>query len=73
MSERREKFVKLAETRVNKTLKQLQLVGNLSNNSAYEYSDEDTRKIFLALQKGLDEAKSRFKAKSSESNSVFKL
>jgi hypothetical protein len=60
MNAKREKFVELAEARVNKTLKQLQLVGNLSNRSAYEFDQNDVRKIFAALQKGLDAAKSRF-------------
>ena len=60
MSEKRAKFVELAEARVNRALKDLQLIGNLSNRSAYEFGDTDIRKIFSALQKGLDTAKARF-------------
>ena len=33
----REKFVELAEKRVSKTLRDLQLIGNLSNRSNYQY------------------------------------
>ena len=43
MADKREKFVKLAEARVSKALKELQLIGNLSNRSAYEYSEEDVK------------------------------
>lgn len=60
MSHKRTKFVELAEARVNRTLKDLQLIGNLSNRSAYEFTDADIRKIFAALQKGIETAKGRF-------------
>lgn len=60
MNQKRDKFVELAEARVNRALKDLQLIGNLSNRSAYEFTDSDIRKIFSALQKGLDTAKARF-------------
>lgn len=73
MSGKREKFVELAEARVNRTLKDLQLIGNLSNRSAYEFSDSDIRKIFSALQKGLDTAKSRFSRNGDEGSGEFKL
>jgi len=59
MSRKREKFVELAEARANKALKDLQLIGNLSNRAAYEFTEADVRKIFGALQKGLDAAKAR--------------
>lgn len=58
--DKRAKFVELAESRVNRAIKDLQLIGNLSNRSAYEFTDEDVRKIFRALQRELDTAKSRF-------------
>ena len=73
MRDKRRKFVELAEARVTKSLKDLQLIGNLSNKSAYEYSDDDVRKVFLALQKGLDEAKGRFKTTSNKAGGEFKL
>lgn len=70
---KREKFSKLAESRVSKALKELQLIGNLSNRSAYEYDDEDVKQIFKALQKALDSAKSRFTEPGVASNPVFRL
>lgn len=73
MRNKRDKFVELAEARVNKTLKDMQLIGNLSNRSAYEFSELDVRKIFSALQKGLDTAKSRFLRGPDSSGGEFKL
>jgi hypothetical protein len=70
---KRQKFVALAEARVNKTLKDLQLIGNLSNRSAYEFEDADIRKIFSSLQKALDTAKGRFSIGLDGGGGEFKL
>lgn len=60
MEGKREKFVRLAEGRVNRALKDIRLIGNLSNRSVYSYTQEDVKKIFRALQRELELAKSRF-------------
>ena len=60
MRDKRAKFVELAESRVNRATKDIRLIGNLSNKSAYAYVDDDVRKIFRALQKELDASKGRF-------------
>ena len=73
MRNKRAKFVELAEKRVNRTIKDLQLIGNLSNRSVYDFGDEDVRKVFRALQKELDAAKGRFSRESSESSDLFRL
>lgn len=73
MRNKREKFVELAEARVNKALKDIQLIGNLSNRSAYEFNEGDIRKIFSTLQKGLDSAKGRFSKENEGSGGEFRL
>ena len=73
MRNKREKFVELAEARVNKALKDLQLIGNLSNSSAYEFTETDIKKIFTSLQRGLDSAKSKFLKTSDNGGGEFKL
>jgi hypothetical protein len=70
---RRERFVDLAEKRVTSTLKDIKLISNLSNKSNYEYSAEDVKKIFGALEKALKDAKSKFELGGNESDVVFKL
>ncbi|KCZ83526.1 hypothetical protein HAD_13019 [Hyphomonas adhaerens MHS-3] len=73
MSDKRDKFVRLAENRVNKAIKDIQLIGNLCNKSAYEYTDEDVKKIFRALQEAVDGSKKRYTEIGSQSRSEFKL
>ena len=46
LSRNRLKFIRLAEKRINKVAKQLQLIGNLSNKTNYAYSDEEVEKMF---------------------------
>ncbi|MYM63835.1 hypothetical protein [Pseudomaricurvus sp. HS19] len=69
----RKKFVELAEKRVAKTLKDIRLIGNLSNKSNYSYTDQDVKKIYGALKKALDEMKARFDSKGANEEDVFKL
>jgi hypothetical protein len=61
MSSARENFVRLAEARTRKLLKDLDLLGNLSNKSNYSYSEEDVRLIFRAITKKVQETETRFK------------
>lgn len=69
----REKFKRLAERRVTKVLRQIKLVGNLSNRSNYFYSDEDARKIYRAIKSGLDDMKARFDSRGTSTDEQFKL
>jgi hypothetical protein len=62
----REKFVDLAQKRVNKTIKDIRLVSNLSNRSNYKYTEEDVRAIFSALEKELRQARERFQVHAND-------
>lgn len=73
MRNKRSKFIELAEARVNRAIKDFRLIGNLANRSAYEYSEDDVRKMFRALQKELEAAKARFTGDSSGKDNEFKL
>lgn len=57
---KRDRFVRLAEARTNKILEMMRLLGNCSSKSNYEYSDEDIKKIFNALERELKNTKNRF-------------
>ena len=70
---KRKKFVELAESRVNRAIKDLKLIGNLSNRSAYDYTVSDVRQIFRALQREIDAARSRFIGKGGKFADEFKL
>ena len=58
--EKRQKFVALANRRVNRAIRDLRLVGNLSNRSIYDFTEEDVKKILKVLQRELDSIRSRF-------------
>ncbi|MEO9296951.1 hypothetical protein [Devosia alba] len=73
MRDKRKKFVDLAEARVNRAIKDIRLIGNLSNRSAYEFGEDDIRKIFKALQKEMDSAKGRFGGDADASEEGFRL
>ncbi|MBQ7031385.1 MAG: hypothetical protein IJN13_03320 [Bacilli bacterium] len=67
---KREKFIRLAENRTNKVLKEIDLIGNLANRSNYEYTLEDTEKIIRALKKSVTDLENKF---SNKSRREFKL
>lgn len=67
------KFVELAEKRVSKAIKDIRLIGNLSNRSNYSYTQDDARKIVKALRDEVDALKARFDATGTESKPFFKL
>lgn len=72
-SKAREKFVNLAEKRVTKTIKELRLIGNLSNKSNYSYTDKDVKKIIGALNSEIKKLKQKFDSGNHSNDIVFKL
>jgi ABC-type Fe3+-hydroxamate transport system substrate-binding protein len=67
------KFVELANKRVNKAIKDIKLVANLSNKQNYVYSEEQARKIIKALQNEVDLVKQSFMSGNEDSQSLFRL
>lgn len=67
------KFIELANKRVNKAIKDIQLVGNLANRTNYEFTDEQAGKIIRALQQEVDQVKQSFKNTEEAGRSEFKL
>jgi hypothetical protein len=72
MNTKRDNFIRLAEGRVTRAIDAIRVIGNLSNRSNYEYSEEDSKKIIDALQGEINALKSQFKPKPT-SNNGFKL
>lgn len=73
LSKNREKFVALAEKRVARAIKDLRLIGNLSNRSNYSYTDQDAKKIINALNNEIKTLKKRFANGKQSSEIIFKL
>lgn len=67
---RKERFIRLAIYRTNAVLEKLRILGNLSNKSNYDYTNEEINKIFYAIDSQLRNVKARF---TSKRKSEFKL
>ena len=70
---KREKFVRLAEARTNKIIDMLQLLGNCSNSSTYDYTKQDVDKIFATIESEVRETNKKFKKIESKKSSRFTL
>lgn len=71
MESKKEKFKRIAENRTNKILDMLDLLGNCSNKSNYEYTDDDVKAIFSAIESAVKVAKMKFVDKQEKNK--FKL
>ena len=69
--EKAERFKRVAEGRTNKIIVQIRLLGNCANRSNYEYSDEDIKKIFSAIENELKVTKAKYQSKAQ--NKKFEL
>ena len=69
--EKRERFIKVAENRTNKILKTIKLLGNCANKNNYDYTEEEIKIIFNAIEQEVKKAKLKFD--SSSEKEIFKL
>ena len=67
---KRDAFVRLAEKRTNGVIERIRVLSNCSNPYAYEYTDEDVRKMFAAIERELRAARAKFQG---ERKQTFKL
>ena len=70
---RNNRFKRLAEYRTNKIIKKINILGNCSNRSSYDYSESEINKIFNAIDKCLKETKQKFSYKKRDDKKIFKL
>ena len=57
---KKEAFSRLAAQRTNNVLERLRILGNCANRQLYDYSDEDVKKIFAAIDKEVRLVKAKF-------------
>ena len=68
----RERFVRIAESRTQKIIDMLDLLGNCSNPYNYEYTQKDVDKMFSAIESAVKSCKTKY-VESSRSNKRFKF
>lgn len=73
ISDKREKFVRLAEGRTQSALEAIRKIGNLSNRRAYEYGDADIKKIIKTLREATNDVERKFGSSSGDGVNKFKL
>ncbi|MFZ2651642.1 MAG: hypothetical protein WA210_16210 [Burkholderiaceae bacterium] len=72
-SEKRKKFVRLAQSRTVNAIRAIRVIGKLGNKSHYEYGEADVKKIATALSKEIDALKSRMSDQGGKAEVEFKL
>lgn len=70
---RRQKFIKLAEKRTVNAIKAIRIIGKLGNPNAYEYDENDVRKIVKALNDEIEAMKTRMKNTKPPDDVAFRL
>jgi hypothetical protein len=57
---RHERFKRVASKRTNEILEKIRILGNCSNKSSYEYTEDEVNKIFSEIDKQLKLTKAKF-------------
>lgn len=69
----RERFIRIAESRTQKIIDMIELLGNCSNQYNYEYTQRDVDKMFLAIDLALKNSKARFSTENNIKDKRFKF
>lgn len=72
-TDKRKKFVRLAESRTVNAIKAIRVIGKLGNKSAYEFSETDVKKIVGALNREIETLKARMTSTGGKETVDFKL
>jgi hypothetical protein len=72
-SNKREKFIALAERRTVNAIRAIRVIGKLGNPFAYEYNDQDVKKIVAALSKEIEDLRLKMARKDAKATVEFKL
>ena len=69
---KRERFIRMAERRVNNLLGSIALIGNLSSRNNYDYTKDDVSQIFKEIRDEVTKAEKRF-LENTRGKEKFKL
>ena len=72
-SQKRDKFVKLAEARTINAIKAIRTISKLGNKAHYDFDEKDVKKIVTALNREIDALKSKMMNTGGKENIEFKL
>lgn len=67
---RNARFRRLAESRGERLIREISLIGNLSNRKNYEYTPEEVEALFRPIEAELREVKAMFNPESESSRKI---
>lgn len=70
---KRDRFVRLAESRTSNAIRAIRTIGKLGNKVQYDFDDSDIRKIVSALSKEIEAMKARMGDRGAKDVVEFKL
>jgi len=65
---KKEKFIRIAERRVNNILNDLDSLAKCSDKKNYQYYEKDVKKIFQAIEKKVKNVKDLFSSSTKKKN-----
>ena len=65
-----ERFRRLAESRGNRLIREISLLGNLANQKNYSYSEEEVEHLFKPILRELNEVRALFDTESPSTRKV---
>jgi hypothetical protein len=71
-TEKRDRFIRIAEARTSRAIKSVRLIRNLNNKYLYEYESDEIKLIISTLQNEVDELTRAFEKKNAK-NSSFRI
>lgn len=71
--EKRERFARLAEARVQKAAEALRLIGNLSNRANYSYDEAEAKQIIDFLNSEIKKLQEQFRISGGKQEQLFRL
>ena len=72
-TEKRKKFIRLAQKRTVNAIKAIRIIGKLGNPNAYDYDEMDVRKIAKALTEEVEAMKARMNSTKTPDDVEFEL
>jgi hypothetical protein len=65
-----QRFRRLAESRGNRLIREISLLGNLASRKNYHYSEEELDRLFEPILRELNEVRALFSAESQSTRKV---
>ena len=68
-----DKFIRIAEDRVNVALKKIRLISNLANKNNYDYTENQVNEIVGVLETEIRNLKTAYKQELDRKENAFKF